>query len=150
MFICPDWEGVPGIGLHNEMGRRNSQSWKSGQRTRLSWVCYTFVGFGVVLRSGRGSDTHFKAEKNFPPEAEFPIIDFVWATRAKAAPPGTSCSADASEARIVHGRPGRPPSSEAGLTFRTDRPRAEDPGRSGRSELSGSGSAHSGPGEGPP
>ena len=57
----------------------------------------------------------------------------------KAAPPGTSCSADASEARIVHGRPGRPPSSEAGLTFRTDRPRAEDPGRSGRSELSGSG-----------
>ena len=62
----------------------------------------------------------------------------------KAAPPGTSCSADASEARIVHGRPGRPPSSEAGLTFRTDRPRAEDPSRSGRSELSGSGSAHSG------
>ena len=50
---------------------------------------------------------------------------------------------EAREAGMVHGRPGRPPSSETGLTFRTDRPRAEDPGRSRRSELSGSGSAHS-------
>ena len=45
---------------------------------------------------------------------------------------------------MVHGRPGPSPSTETGLAFRTDRPRAEDPGRSGRSELSGSGPAHSG------
>ena len=43
-----------------------------------------------------------------------------------------------SEARMIHGRPGRFPSTETSLAFRTDRPRAEDPGRSGRSELSGS------------
>ena len=49
-----------------------------------------------------------------------------------------------SEARMVHGRPDSSPSTETGLAFRTDRPRAEDPGRSRRSELSGSGSAHSG------
>ena len=48
----------------------------------------------------------------------------------------------ASEARMVHGRPGQPPSMEISLALRTDRPRAEDPGRSGRSELSGSGPAH--------
>ena len=46
---------------------------------------------------------------------------------------------EAREAGKVHGRPGRPPSTEMGLAFRTDRPRPEDPGRSGRSELSGSG-----------
>ena len=49
-----------------------------------------------------------------------------------------------SEARMVHGRPDSSPSTETGLAFRTDRPRAEDPGRSRRSELSGSGSTHSG------
>ena len=47
----------------------------------------------------------------------------------------------ASEARTVHVRPGRLPSTETGLALCTDRPRAEDPGRSGRSELSGSGPA---------
>ena len=47
----------------------------------------------------------------------------------------------ASEARTVHVRPGRLPSTETGLALCTDRPRAEDPGRSGRSELSGSGRA---------
>ena len=50
----------------------------------------------------------------------------------------------ASEARTVHVRPGRLPSTETGLALCTDRPRAEHPGRSRRSELSGSGSAHSG------
>ena len=40
-----------------------------------------------------------------------------------------------------HVRPGRLPSTETGLALCTDRPRAEDPGRSGRSELSGSGPA---------
>ena len=46
---------------------------------------------------------------------------------------------EAREAKIVHGKPDSSPCTEMGLTFRTDRPRAEDPGRSGRSELSGSG-----------
>ena len=50
----------------------------------------------------------------------------------------------ASEARMVHVRPGRLPSTETGLALCTDRPRAEDPGRSGRSELSGSGPAPGG------
>ena len=50
----------------------------------------------------------------------------------------------ASEARTVHVRPGRLPSTETGLALCTDRPRAEDPGRSGRSELSGSGPAPGG------
>ena len=54
----------------------------------------------------------------------------------------------ASEARPVHVRLGRPPSteSEMGLwpyVYRSASCR-RDPGRSGRSELSGSGSAHSG------
>ena len=50
----------------------------------------------------------------------------------------------AGEARTVHVRPGRLPSTETGLALCTDRPRAEDPGRSGRSELSGSGPAPGG------
>ena len=50
----------------------------------------------------------------------------------------------ASEARTVRVRPGRLPSTETGLALCTDRPRAEDPGRSGRSELSGSGPAPGG------
>ena len=50
----------------------------------------------------------------------------------------------AGEARMVHVRPGRLPSTETGLALCTDRPRAEDPGRSGRSELSGSGPAPGG------
>ena len=50
----------------------------------------------------------------------------------------------ASEARTVHVRPGRLPSTETGLALCTDRPRAEDTGRSGRSELSGSGPAPGG------
>ena len=53
-------------------------------------------------------------------------------------------SVAASEARMVHVRPGRLPSTETGLALCTDRPRAEDPGRSGRSELSGSGPAPGG------
>ena len=54
---------------------------------------------------------------------------------------GTGCARRRSrEARMVHGRPDSSPSTETGLTFRTDRPRAEDPSRSRRSELSGSGS----------
>ena len=48
------------------------------------------------------------------------------------------------EARTVHIRSGRLPSTETGLALCTDRPRAEDPGRSGRSELSGSGPAPGG------
>ena len=50
----------------------------------------------------------------------------------------------ASEARMVHVRPGRLPSTETDLALCIDRPRAEDPGRSGRSELSGSGPAPGG------
>ena len=45
---------------------------------------------------------------------------------------------------MVHVRPGRLPSTETGLALCTDRPRAEDPGRSARTELSGSCPAHSG------
>ena len=45
---------------------------------------------------------------------------------------------------MVHIRSGRLPSTETGLALCTDRPRAEDPGRSGRSELSGSGPAPGG------
>ena len=41
---------------------------------------------------------------------------------------------EAREAGKVHGRPGRPPSTETGLTFRIDWPRANHPGRSGRPE----------------
>ena len=48
------------------------------------------------------------------------------------------------EARTVHIRSGQLPSTETGLALCTDWSRAEDPGRSRRSELSGSGSAHSG------
>ena len=50
----------------------------------------------------------------------------------------------ASEARMVHVRPGRLPSTETDLALCIDRPRAEDPSRSGRSELSGSGPAPGG------
>ena len=45
---------------------------------------------------------------------------------------------------MVHIRPGRLPSTETGLALCTDRPCAEDPGHSGRSELSGSGPAPGG------
>ena len=58
--------------------------------------------------------------------------------------PTAKAQVAASEARTVHVRPGRLPSTETGLALCTDRPRAEDPGRSGRPELSGSGPAPGG------
>ena len=53
--------------------------------------------------------------------------------------PGGAGAVAASEARMVHVRPGRLPSTETSLALCIDRPRAEDPGRV-RVDLSSQGS----------